>query len=281
MQAPATPSPQQPTPQKLAPQKLKREDGATIAYHFTPGLSPDKPMGVVFMGGFRSDMEGTKALALETWCQDQGRAFLRFDYTGHGQSSGTFEDGCIGDWAEDAIYALDHLTEGPQVLVGSSMGGWIMLLTALARPERLKGLVGLAAAPDFTEDLMWRELSEDQRAEMVRDGQVALPNDYDPTEPYIITHHLIEDGKQHLLLRDPLNIQVPVRLIQGMKDADVPWETALKIQDALISENTEIQFVKNGDHRLSEPADLERLTRTLGNLLTDLEREAACPSSTS
>jgi len=264
MQAPVTAPP-------TAPQVLTREDGATIAYHFTPGKSPDKPTGVVFFGGFKSDMQGSKALALESWCQTEGRAFLRFDYTGHGQSSGLFEDGTIGQWSDDAVYALDHLTQGPQVLVGSSMGGWIMLLVARERPERLSGLVGLASAPDFTEDLMWNELNDAQRAELDREGHVALPSDYDPLNPYIITKALIEDGKNHLLLREPLNIQVPVRLIQGMKDADVPWATALKIQDALVTDDVEIQFVKNGDHRLSEATDLKRLTRTLGNFLHDLE----------
>jgi len=255
------------------PEILAREDGAMIAYHHSPGNRSDKPTGVVFLSGFKSDMQGTKALALETWCQAEGRSFLRFDYTGHGQSSGAFVDGTIGQWAHDAIFALDHLTKGPQVLVGSSMGGWLMLLIARERSERLCGLVGLASAPDFTEDLMWNELTAEQRADMDRDGQVALPSDYDPNDPYIITKALIEDGKNHLLLREPLNIQMPVRLIQGMKDEDVPWQTALKIQDVLISEDVEIQFVKNGDHRLSEIADLNRLTRTLGNLLNDLESE--------
>jgi len=254
-----------------APQTVIREDGASIAYHFSPATNPNKPTGVVFLGGFKSDMQGSKALALESWCEAEGRAFLRFDYTGHGQSSGAFTDGTIGQWADDALYALDHLTSGPQVLVGSSMGGWLMLLVARERAERLSGLVGLASAPDFTEDLMWNELNDEQRAELDREGHVALPSDYDPQNPYIITKALIEDGKNHLLLREPLNIKVPVRLIQGMKDADVPWATALKIQDTLVSEDVEIQFVKNGDHRLSETADLKRLTRTLGNLLNDLE----------
>lgn len=257
------------------PQTITREDGATIAYHYSAGNRPHKPIGVVFLGGFKSDMQGTKALELESWCQAQGRSFLRFDYTGHGQSSGAFEDGTIGQWAQDALYALDHLTKGPQVLVGSSMGGWLMLLVARERAERLRGLVGLAAAPDFTEDLMWRELNDEQRAQMERDGQVALPCDYDPGEPYIITKALIEDGKNNLLLREPLNIQMPIRLIQGMRDMDVPWQTAVKIQDALITDDVEIQFVKNGDHRLSEIADLNRLTRTLENLLNDLETETA------
>jgi len=254
------------------PQTLARGDGATIAYHATPGKNPDRHTGVVFLGGFNSDMEGTKALALEAWCVSQGRAFLRFDYTGHGQSSGAFEDGCIGDWAADAFFAFDELTDGPQVLVGSSMGGWIALLVARERPERVKGLVGLAAAPDFTEDLMWHELNDEQRQTLVAEGRVLLPNDYDPNEPYVITHKLIEDGKRHLLLRDPLNIAVPVRLIQGKRDAEVPWQTPLNIQDVLVSDDVEVQIAKAADHRLSEVRDIARLERTLGALLDDLER---------
>lgn len=265
---------QSPVPSNAVEAPLKtatRENGATIAYHATSGKDPSKPTGVVFCGGFRSDMTGTKAVHLEQWCRDQGRAFLRFDYTGHGQSSGAFEDGCIGDWADDALFALDELTDGPQVVVGSSMGGWIALLLARERPERIKGLIGLAAAPDFTEDLMWPELSDDQRAEILDQGHIALPNDYDPNEPYIITRKLIEDGKRHLVLRDPLNLTMPVRLIQGMRDADVPWATALKIQDALVGDDVEIQFAKASDHRLSETADLNRLSRTLDALLKDIE----------
>lgn len=257
----------QPSP----PQFLKHDDGATIAYHITGGKDSTKPIGVVFLGGFRSDMQGSKALALQAWCEAQGRAFLRFDYTGHGQSSGAFEDGCIGEWTSDALYAFDQLTEGPQVLVGSSMGGWISLLLARDRPERVRGFIGLAAAPDFTEDLMFSALTESQREELMEAGRVLLPNDYDPCEPYVITKKLIDDGKNHLLLREPLNITVPVRLIQGMKDFDVPWQTALKIQDALISDDVEIQFAKSSDHRLSELPDIQRLERTLGALLVDLE----------
>ena len=254
-----------------SPQILERADGAKIAYHQTPNTDSSKPTGVFFCGGLRSDMEGSKALALEEWCRAQGRAYLRFDYTGHGQSSGTFEETCISDWSQDALYVLDNLTEGPQLIVGSSMGGWVSLIVARERPERIQALVGLAAAPDFTEDLMWQELTDAQRETLMNEGQVAVPNDYDPNEPYIISKLLIEDGKNHLLLREPLNVQVPVRLIQGMKDADVPWETALKIQETLVTDDVEIQFVKNGDHRLSTDVDLTRLTRTVGALLNDVE----------
>jgi len=254
-----------------APRTITREDGATIAYHSTPGKSSDHSIGVVFFGGSHSDMNGTKAVALEHWCQDQGRAYLRFDYTGHGQSSGAFEDGCISDWAADARFVLDRLTTGRQVLVGSSMGGWIMLMVAQARADRVVGLMGLAAAPDFTENLMWTVLSEAQRSELEIHGQISLPNDYDPDKPCILTKKFIDDGKANLILRDPLNIQVPVRLIQGLQDADVPWATALKIQEVLVTDDVEIQFVKRGDHRLSKAHDLVRLGRTLGSLLEDLE----------
>jgi pimeloyl-ACP methyl ester carboxylesterase len=250
----------------LAPSFLVRDDdGATIAYRFTPGKSP----GVMFMTGFKSDMTGSKALALEDYCRRTGRAFLRFDYTGHGASSGRFEDGCIGDWARDAVFALDRLTEGPMVLVGSSMGGWIMLLTALARPDRLAGLVGIAAAPDFTEDLIPAELTPEQLATVEREGKVDLPSPYGP-EPTPITRKLLEDGRKHLLLRGPLPISVPVRLIHGMEDPDVPWKTSLRIAERLETRDVEIHLVKAGDHRLSEPADLDRLAAVVDRLLACL-----------
>jgi len=249
------------------PSIFHRKQGGDIAYHQTPG----QPLGVVFLPGFRSNMNGTKAMALERWCLEQGRAFVRFDYTGHGASSGNFVDGCIGDWAADVISVIDHLTTGPQVLIGSSMGGWLMFLAALARPKRIAGLLGLAAAPDFTEDLMGTDLTADQRGVLMKQGQVAISCDYAPDETYMITRKLIDDGKNHLLLRSPLNIQVPVRLIQGMLDTDVPWATALKVQDAMVTPDVEIQFVKRGDHRLSGAHDLLRLERTLGHLLTDIE----------
>jgi pimeloyl-ACP methyl ester carboxylesterase len=242
---------------------LNRRDGSTIAYHRTSGKFP----GVVFLTGFKSDMTGSKALTLENYCQQRGQAFLRFDYTGHGQSSGAFEDGCIGQWADDAVCVIDQLTEGPQILVGSSMGGWIMLLAALKRAERIAGLIGIAAAPDFTEDLMWRELSDAKRKEMVANGYIDFPNCYNDQEPYRITHKLIEDGKNQLLLNEIIPLDVPVRLIQGVKDDDVPWSTAGRIMEQMSSDDVEVTYVKSGGHRLSEARDLARLTRTLGGLL--------------
>jgi len=248
-------------------QKIVREDGKTIAYHSLPGKSP----GVVFLTGFVSDMNGDKALCLEEFCRNRGQAFLRFDYTGHGESSEKFLDGCISDWADDAIFALDQLTEGPQILVGSSMGGWIMLLTALARPDRISGLLGLAAAPDFTEDLMWTDFTPEQRATFEKDGRVAIGNDYNDGKDYIITQKLIEDGRSCLLLRNEIALDCPVRLIHGLQDKDVPWTTSQKISERLRSEDVETIFVKNGEHRLSEPQDLNRLRATLESLLRTVE----------
>ena len=248
------------------PQFLTRKDGATIAYHRTPGKGP----GVVFLTGFKSDMTGGKALLLEDMCRRRGQAFLRFDFTGHGASSGRFEDGTIGCWAEDAVTALDALSEGPQVLVGSSMGGWIMLLAALARPARIAGLVGIAAAPDFTENLMHDALTEDQRAALARDGFVEIPNCYDDQAPYRIEQRLLDDGRNHLVLGSAIDLRVPVRLIHGMCDEDVPWRTGLRIAERLASDDVEIIYVKAGGHRLSEPQDLDRLKRTVDALLDQL-----------
>jgi pimeloyl-ACP methyl ester carboxylesterase len=232
-----------------------------IAYHQIAGRGP----GIVFLGGFKSDMEGTKALYLETIAKDQGRAFLRFDYSGHGQSSEAFTDGCIGDWAQDATEVILRLTNGPQVLVGSSMGGWIALLVARAHPEKLAGLVTIAAAPDFTEDSMWDGFSPAQRGELVSDGQVALPSGYG--EPYIITRRLIEDGRDHLVLRSPLHVSVPVRMLQGTADRDVPQSVALRLLDHLDGPDVRLILVAGADHRFSEPQTLELIGTTMAEVL--------------
>lgn len=245
------------------PAILTREDGSMIAYRHTAGKTP----GVMFLTGFKSDMQGGKATALEDFCVSRGQAFTRFDYYGHGESSGAFEDGTIGRWADDAVHVLDNVTEGPQILVGSSMGGWIMLLCALARPARIAGLVGIAAAPDFTRDLIPPALTPDQLAALDAQGYCDIPNCYDDQEPYRIRKSLLDEGDKHLLLNGEIALDVPVRLIHGIEDADVPWQTALKISEQLTSRDVEIQFVKAGDHRLSEPHDLDRLTRTVGTLL--------------
>ena len=249
------------------PGAIDRPGGHRLAYHATAGHAtfPDAP-GVIFLGGFMSDMTGTKAMALEDHCRERGLAYLRFDYLGHGQSSGAFTDGTIGRWADDAIAVIDELTAGPQVLVGSSMGGWIMLLAALARPGRVVGLLGLAAAPDFTEALIWRDLDEDMRAALLDEGVINMPSDYDDT-PYPITRALIEEGRDHLLLGGPIALGCPVRLLQGMADRDVPWKTALTLAEKLAGDDVEVTLIKGGDHRLSEPPDLARLGRTLDALI--------------
>lgn len=241
---------------------LTTPQGRRLAYHRTPGTGP----GVVFLGGFRSDMTGTKALHLEEWARAQGRAFLRFDYSGHGASSADFEDGCIGDWAADATAALDALTTGPQLLIGSSMGGWIALLLARAQPHRIAGLIGIAAAPDFTEDSLWAGFSNTQRAALMRDGRLALPSDYS-ADPYIITRKLIEDGRQHLVLREPLPLPFSTHLLQGAADADVPPAVALRLLEHATGPDLRLTLVKDADHRFSSPACLTLLTQTAQTLL--------------
>ena len=252
------------------PETLSRPDGTTIAYHKTAGdKTAKRAPGLIFLGGFMSDMTGTKALALESHAQAAGLDFLRFDYLGHGASSGLFEDGAIGRWAEDAVAVLDALTEGPQILIGSSMGGWIMLLAALARPERVAGLVGVAAAPDFTEALMWQRFSPEIRATMARDGVYYEASEYG-TEPYPITMDLIVEGRNHLLMDAPIPISCPVRLIHGTADPDVPWQLSLDLMDRLAAGDVEVTLVKGGGHRLSEPEDLARLTATVAALSAQL-----------
>lgn len=248
------------------PQILPRDDGATIAYRRLHGKTP----GIVFMSGFMSDMQGTKALELERYCRAAGRAFLRFDYRGHGESSGDFADGTIGAWAADAVAVLDACTEGPQILVGSSMGGWIMLLAALARPERVAALVGIAAAPDFTEDLMWNRFEPDVRKTLECDGVYEQPSEYQDS-PYTITRRLIEEGRDHLLLRRPIPLHCPVRLLHGMRDDSVPWMTASRIAEKILSDDVRIFLIKDGDHRLSRDADLARLKLTVDELLAELD----------
>jgi pimeloyl-ACP methyl ester carboxylesterase len=247
------------------PKTLTRSDGTAIAYHRLEGRGP----GLVFLGGFRSDMTGTKALHLEAYARARGLAFLRFDYRGHGQSSGDFEAATIGDWAGDAIGAIGQLTEGPQVLVGSSMGGWIMLLAARALDPPPAALVGIAAAPDFTEDLMWESFSEELQAKLLRDGRIEEESPYSE-EPTVITLRLIEEGRRHLLLRAPIPIRCPVRLLHGMADPDVPYAVSLKLCERLASRDVEVTLVKDGDHRLSEPPDLTRLDATLDALYAQL-----------
>ena len=244
------------------PSILTRPSGATIAYHHLPG---DRP-GVIFCTGFKSDMTGGKALALESWCTGAGRQFTRFDYQGHGASSGKFKDGTIGEWKSDAVAVLDEVTSGPQVVVGSSMGGWIAFLLAVARTERIAGIVGIAPAVDFTQALLWPRMTDEARRQIEEEGVWYRPSEYDP-EPYPITRTLIEEGRNNLLMPGPIPFHGPVRLIHGMLDEAVPWEHSLKIADAVASDDVELSFIKDGEHRLSRDSDLSRLISAVQNVI--------------
>jgi len=244
------------------PSFLVTPQGRRIAYRQQVGQAP----GVVFLHGFKSDMAGTKAVHLADWAAARSRAFLRLDYSGHGQSGGDFLDGAIGDWFEDALAAVTMLTKGPQVLVGSSMGGWIALLLARAIPERIAGLVGIAAAPDFTEDSMWLEASEAERAELMARGRIERPSDYSEA-PYVITRRLIEEGRSRLVLRSPLSLPFPVRLLQGTADVDVPPAVALRLLDHATGPDIRLTLVKEADHRFSTGENLALIERTIEEVL--------------
>lgn len=235
--------------------QLETAAGRTLAYHRTDGAGP----GVVFLGGFMSDMSGTKAVYLEDWAKRAGRAFLRFDYSGHGESSGAFADGCIGDWAADAEEAVSRLSSGPQVLVGSSMGGWIALLMARRIAARICGLVGVAAAPDFTEDSMWPGLNDMQRHEVETSGHTCVPNAYDDI-PYMLTRRLFEDGRAQLVLRSPLELPFPVRLMQGTADEAVATSVPLRLMAHASCPDMRLTLVKDADHRFSTPDCLQMIS---------------------
>ena len=234
--------------------------GERLAWRAVDGEGPT----VVWLGGFRSDMSGTKAEALAGWAAANGRAFLRFDYSGHGESSGEFAEGTIGRWRDDALAVIDALTEGPLVLVGSSMGGWIASLIGLARPERLAGLVLIAPAPDFTEALMWPAFGPEQRRAIEEEGVWNQPSEYGGTYP--ITRALMEDGRRWLLLPGPVPITAPVRILQGAADADVPWRHPLAFAEAIAGPDVVFSLVKDGDHRLSRPRDIARLIAAVQEL---------------
>jgi len=258
------------SPSSSSPQFLACEDGESIAYHVLPGRTP----GVVFFGGFLSDMTGTKAMSLETLCRQTGQAFVRFDYFGHGASSGTFTEGTISRWKADAVRILDEVTEGPQILIGSSLGAWIMILAALERSERVAGMVGIAAAPDFTEDLIWGTLSEEDRNNLQETGIIRIPNPHG-NEPTPVSRALIEDGRGNLVLRGTIPLTCPVRLLHGLLDREVPSETSLKLATSLESDNVTVTFIKNGDHRLSNLESLSRIFLTVAELLSPPPQEIA------
>jgi pimeloyl-ACP methyl ester carboxylesterase len=255
------PAPDTATAPSAGARSLTRPQGATIAYHRLAGAPP----GIIFLGGFRSDMTGTKALFLEDYCRQRGRAYARFDYFGHGESSGDFADGTIGRWRDDAIAVIDSLSEGPQILVGSSMGGWLMVLAALARPDRVRALVGIAAAPDFTMDLLPQRLGAAEQRELDEKGQVILPTPFDPAG-YLYTKALIDDGNRNLVLRDAIPLACPVRLLHGMADESVPWQQSLHLAERLAGADVTLTLIKDGEHRLSRDSDLARLARVLDEL---------------
>jgi pimeloyl-ACP methyl ester carboxylesterase len=227
--------------------------GSTIAYHKTPGNMP----GVLFCGGFMSDMTGTKATYFESACAARGQSYVRFDYAGHGASPGVFTEHNIGSWFQNALDVLDHLTSGPQIIVGSSMGGWIGLLLARARKDRVSAYVGLAAAPDFTEDIFNTEFNDTQRREVMESGITHIPSAYG--DPYPLTRQLFEDGKNHLLLHTDIDITCPVRLVHGKMDADVPWEKSVTIAEKTLSTDVRTVFIDDGDHRLARDQDLKTI----------------------
>jgi pimeloyl-ACP methyl ester carboxylesterase len=240
---------------------LYTQEGAKIVYQQT--IVPDSKVGVVFLGGFMSDMQGTKASYLEKVCQNLHISYVRFDYFGHGASEGKLEEGTIGRWKKDALGVLDELTQGPQILVGSSMGGWLMLLVALERRERINALVGIAAAPDFIDD--FSRLNAEQQKTLEKDGICYLPSHYGA--PYPITRHLLEDGFKHCILKGPIDINCPVRLLHGMVDEQVPWQQSLKLAERLTSQEVHITLIKDGDHRLSEENQLKTLEQILSSLV--------------
>lgn len=240
---------------------LNTPQGRRLAYRRRRGQTGTS---FVWLTGFKSDMQGGKVTELEAWAHASGHGFLAFDYSGHGESGGRFEDGTITDWHEDSLAALDALTEGPQILVGSSMGAWMALLAARARPDRVAGLVLLAPAPDFTSRLMWPSLSPEAQQDILRDGVHLQPSDYG--EPVPLTRALIESGEAHTVLDAPFPFQGPVRILQGMQDPDVPWTHAQRLVDTLTTPDLVFTLIKDGDHRLSRPVDIVRLKATCAEL---------------
>lgn len=248
-----------------APEYRQLPDGSQRAYDRVMGAP-----GVVFLHGLMSDRGGTKAAALKDHCRARGYGFVSFDMFGHGASSGRFEDGTISRWTADAVAVLDGLTTGPQILVGSSMGGWVMVKTALARPQRLAGLIGIAVAPDFTEDFLGA-LNDDQRAQLQTKGIVPVQSDCD-TRPYPISRALIEDGRANRVLSGPVAITCPVRLLHGQQDTSVDWRKSVRLAEKIEGSDVEVVLIKDGDHRLSRPQDLHKLCAAVDGLVAKVQQ---------
>jgi len=255
---------------KADPPDYLDHEGVNIAYRRTSGDAGR--CGLVWLGGFHSDMLGEKASGLHAAAAASGRSFVRFDYFGHGESGGAFREGTIGRWRSDALAVIDRLTDGPLVLVGSSMGGWMALLAALARPERVRALVLLAPAPDFTERLMWAAFDDSQRRQIMEQGVWMRPSGYDPAG-YPITRELIEEGRNWSVMDGPIAINRPVRILHGGLDEDVPWTHSLDLADRLVSPDVVWTLIKDADHRLSRPQDIDRMIAAVD--LTAREADAA------
>jgi len=240
-------------------------DQRAIAVRRRDGAAP----GLFWLGGYKSDMGGTKAQALADWAARNGRACVRFDYSGHGESGGAFADGTIGRWLEETLFVFEACCRGPQVVIGSSMGGWLALLLARAARERkatalasFAGLVLVAPAVDFTEELMWKRFTPEIKRELAENGMWARPSQYSP-EPYLVTRQLIEEGRRHLLLGGMIETGCPVRILQGVQDPDVPWQHAKALVARFACDDVVLTLIKDGDHRLSRPEDIERLIRAV------------------
>jgi pimeloyl-ACP methyl ester carboxylesterase len=243
------------------------DEGRNIAVRARAGAAP----GLIWLGGFKSDMKGTKALALDMWAAEHGRAFVRFDYSGHGESGGKFVDGTIGRWLEESLAVFAQFCAGPQVVIGSSMGGWIALLLAREVAKRatrasLAGLVLIAPAPDFTEELMWKGFSPDIRKQIETTGVWLRPSPYDDGAPYPITRALIEEGRNHLLLGSSIDVGCPVRIMQGGQDPDVPWQHAFALAHRLPADDVVLTMIQDGDHRLSRPQDIARIVAAVAEM---------------
>jgi len=245
------------------PLYLDRTGGERIAYRTQSGREP----GILWLGGFHSDMNGLKAQALAAWGARKGRAFVRFDYFGHGASSGDFRHGTISRWRDDALAVLDRVAKGPQIVAASSMGGWLALILARLRPERIAGMLLLAPAADFTEVLMWERMPADIRRQIMEEGSWLRETEHE--EPYPITRELIEDGRNNLVLAGKIAPHFPVRILHGLADPDVPWQHGLRAADSIEGDVT-LTLVKNSDHRLSTPHDLKLIERALEGLLEDV-----------
>lgn len=241
---------------------LHRPDGERIAFRRIDGTGPT----VLWVGGFRSDMEGTKAVALDQAARQRGWAYVRFDHFAHGASSGDWTAATVGRWREDAVAMIDSI-DGPVLPVGSSMGGWVALLAALARPEKLAGLVLIAPAPDFTERLMWPSLPDHIRQAILRDGEAEMPDE--GLGPYLLTRAMFEEARNWLLLDGPIRLSAPVHILQGKQDEPVPWRHALTLAERIEGPDVRLDLIQDGDHRLSTPADLERLIAAVAQLRGD------------